>query len=124
MTAKFYKCNSCGNVILKLVDSGVPVVCCAKNMTLLEPTPVTSQNRELLPHVEPLEGGGLRLTMHKNSRCDRGDSDKSFLYLEFEHGGIWLKDHAQSDLELRFGTNRPVALYKYCTHHGLLWLKL
>ena len=32
MTTKFYKCETCGNVIVKLVDSKVPVMCCGKKM--------------------------------------------------------------------------------------------
>ena len=33
----FYQCAHCGNLILKLKDSGVPFVCCGQPMTLLEP---------------------------------------------------------------------------------------
>ena len=29
---KTYKCETCGNVIAKIVDSGVPVMCCGKAM--------------------------------------------------------------------------------------------
>ena len=32
MKIKFYKCTHCGNVIVKTVDSGVPVVCCGEPM--------------------------------------------------------------------------------------------
>ena len=32
MATKFYKCRHCGNVIVKLVNSGVPVVCCGEKM--------------------------------------------------------------------------------------------
>ena len=28
MATKFYKCNRCGNVVEKVVDSRVPVICC------------------------------------------------------------------------------------------------
>ena len=37
MATKFYKCAHCGNVIVKVVDSGVPVVCCGKKMEELVP---------------------------------------------------------------------------------------
>ena len=30
---KTYVCEQCGNVIAKIVDSGVPVMCCGKPMT-------------------------------------------------------------------------------------------
>ena len=36
MATKFYKCAHCGNVIVKMVDSGVPVVCCGEKMMELE----------------------------------------------------------------------------------------
>ena len=29
---KFYKCNHCGNVITKIIDKNVPVVCCGEPM--------------------------------------------------------------------------------------------
>lgn len=32
MECKFYICKHCGNIITKLKDSGVPVVCCGENM--------------------------------------------------------------------------------------------
>ena len=35
MAAKFFKCTICGNVVGKVVDSGVPVFCCGKPMEQL-----------------------------------------------------------------------------------------
>ena len=35
MATKFYKCNRCGNVVMKMVDSGVVPVCCGEEMHLL-----------------------------------------------------------------------------------------
>ena len=32
MATRFYKCPHCGNVIQKVVDRRVPVVCCGQNM--------------------------------------------------------------------------------------------
>ena len=32
MAVKFFKCEHCGNVIQKVVDSKVPVVCCGEKM--------------------------------------------------------------------------------------------
>ena len=29
---KFYKCMHCGNVVVKVTDKGVPVVCCGEKM--------------------------------------------------------------------------------------------
>ena len=40
MTTKFYKCETCGNVVVKLVDSKVPLVCCGSKMQELVPNTV------------------------------------------------------------------------------------
>ena len=32
----FYKCQICGNVVVKLVDAGVPVFCCGQKMVVLD----------------------------------------------------------------------------------------
>ena len=36
MEQKFYICRHCGNIIMKLKDSGVPVVCCGEPMEELK----------------------------------------------------------------------------------------
>ena len=37
MEQKFYICKHCGNIIAKVKDSGVPVVCCGEKMTEIVP---------------------------------------------------------------------------------------
>ena len=37
MKQKFYKCAHCGNMIEKIEDKGVPVVCCGEVMQELVP---------------------------------------------------------------------------------------
>ena len=37
MDQKFYICEHCGNIIAKVKDVGVPVVCCGKPMSELVP---------------------------------------------------------------------------------------
>ncbi|MBR4082030.1 MAG: desulfoferrodoxin, partial [Clostridia bacterium] len=37
---KFYVCKHCGNIITKLEDKGVPVVCCGEKMQELTPNTV------------------------------------------------------------------------------------
>ena len=32
MDIKLYKCAHCGNIAIKVVDSGVPLVCCGEPM--------------------------------------------------------------------------------------------
>ncbi|MCD7777409.1 MAG: desulfoferrodoxin [Clostridiales bacterium] len=37
MKQSFYICNTCGNIIAKVKDSGVPVMCCGKKMEEIIP---------------------------------------------------------------------------------------
>ncbi|MGN1319433.1 MAG: desulfoferrodoxin family protein [Lachnospirales bacterium] len=36
MEQKFYICETCGNIVAMVKESGVPVMCCGKKMTKLE----------------------------------------------------------------------------------------
>ena len=39
MEMKFYICEHCGNIIAKVKDAGVPVVCCGQKMKEIVPGP-------------------------------------------------------------------------------------
>lgn len=52
---KFYICETCGNIIEKLNDSGVPVVCCGKPMKELIPGTVDAAVEKHVP-VYVVEG--------------------------------------------------------------------
>ena len=53
MEQKFYICKHCGNIIAKVKDSGVPVVCCGEKMT--EIVPGTASIGVGLETVMPIE---------------------------------------------------------------------
>ena len=57
MATKFYVCPHCGNVIQKVVDSKVPVVCCGVPMQELVPNTVDASNEKHVPVIEAIEGG-------------------------------------------------------------------
>ena len=51
MALKFYKCLHCGNVAVKMFDSGVPMVCCGDKMELLEPNTVDAAVEKHVPVI-------------------------------------------------------------------------
>lgn len=51
MTVKFYKCETCGNIITKLKDSSVNVVCCGNPMKELIPGEVDAAVEKHVPAV-------------------------------------------------------------------------
>ena len=55
MATKFYKCRHCGNVIEKVVDSGVNVVCCGEPMEELVPNTSDGSGEKHVPVVKHLD---------------------------------------------------------------------
>ena len=49
MKQKFYKCAHCGNIIEKIEDKGVPVVCCDEAMQELVPGTVDAAVEKHVP---------------------------------------------------------------------------
>ena len=62
MKIKFYKCTHCGNVIVKTVDSGVPVVCCGEPMQELSANKEDAAVEKHVPAVVR-EGNKIRVTV-------------------------------------------------------------
>ena len=56
MATKFFKCHHCGNVIVKVVDAKVPVVCCGEKMEELIPNTVDASGEKHIPVVEVKDG--------------------------------------------------------------------
>ena len=52
MSVKFYICNHCKNIITKMNDSGVPVVCCGEKMTELIPGTSDGAHEKHVPAFE------------------------------------------------------------------------
>ncbi len=52
MELKFFICKHCGNIITKLKDSGVPVVCCGENMHEIAASSTDASVEKHVPVVE------------------------------------------------------------------------
>ena len=49
MQIKFFKCEHCGNIAVKVVDAGVPMVCCGEKMVELVAGSVDAASRSTFP---------------------------------------------------------------------------
>ena len=49
MEFKLYYCTHCGNIIFKVVDKGVPVMCCGQKMEELVPNTTDAAQRSTCP---------------------------------------------------------------------------
>ena len=57
MEFKLYRCAHCGNVIFKVVDKGVPVMCCGQKMEEITPNTTDAAVEKHVPVVEKTAHG-------------------------------------------------------------------
>lgn len=119
MAVKFYKCRHCGNVIEKLVDSKVKVVCCGEEMEELVPNTVDASGEKHVPVVSCLEECKMKVTVGSVLHPMEDAHHIVFIYVETENGGmrVDLKDKPEALFCVKNG--KPVAVYEYCNLHGL-----
>lgn len=119
MATKFYKCRHCGNVIVKLVNSGVPVVCCGEKMEELVANTTDAAQEKHVPVVTSIEGNRLKVEVGSIAHPMTPEHHISFIFLETENGGqfIQLKDKPVAVFDI--SQDKPVAVYEYCNLHGL-----
>ena len=119
MATKFYKCRHCGNVIVKLVNSGVPVVCCGEKMEELVAGVTDGAVEKHLPVVTRLEGNLLKVEVGSVAHPMSPEHHISFIYLETENGGQFVELKDKPEAIFNISGDRPVAVYEYCNLHGL-----
>ena len=120
MATRFYRCRHCGNVIVKLVDSTIPVVCCGEKMEELIPNTVDASNEKHLPAVT-VEDGVVTVNV---GTVDHPMIDEHFIqwvYVQTEKGGQRkdLQPGEAPNVKFFLGDDKAVAVYAYCNLHGL-----
>ena len=53
---KFYRCPHCGNIVVKIKDSGVPLVCCGQKMEEIIPNTGDGSGEKHVPVYEINDG--------------------------------------------------------------------
>lgn len=117
---KFYICDNCKNIVTKLKDSKVPVVCCGKKMTELVPGTVEASHEKHIPVVTALDGK-LKVSVGTALHPMTQEHSIEWIYLETSKGGQ-LKHLSPADApEATFALSgeTPLAVYAYCNLHGL-----
>ena len=125
MKVKFYICRHCGNVIHKVHDAGVPVVCCGQKMEELVPNTVDASGEKHLP-VAVVENGVVSVSVGSVAHPMIPEHSIEWVYLEGEKGGQikYLNPGSAPEVKFQVGGEKPVAVYAYCNLHGLWMVEL
>ncbi|MBQ2838159.1 MAG: desulfoferrodoxin [Muribaculaceae bacterium] len=119
MATRFFKCNHCGNVIVKVVDAGVPVVCCGEKMEELVPNTVDASGEKHLPVVTVLDNNSIKVEVGSVHHPMLPEHHISFVYVETENGGIQVNLKDKPEAVIFLGEEKALAVYEYCNLHGL-----
>ena len=121
MATKFYKCRHCGNVIVKLVDSSVAVVCCGEKMEELIPNTVDASGEKHVPKVTRLDEHTIKVEVGSVAHPMLPEHYIAFIYVETDQGGIHVNLTDKPEAVIAVGNAKVVAVYEYCNLHGL-WM--
>lgn len=121
MKMNFYRCNVCGNVIVKCVDSGIPVSCCGEEMEHLEPHTMEQDYEKHLPVVSHIDANTVCVRVGSREHPMTESHYIQFIYLETEHGGQLMHLQPSDPPEAYFCVrhDRPLFAYAFCNIHGI-----
>ncbi len=118
---KFYRCNHCGNVIVKMEDKGVPVSCCGELMQEMVAGESDGAMEKHVPVIEQ-DGAKVKVTVGSVEHPMLEEHSIRFIVIETKNGfakkDLNPGDAPVAEFVLSDG-DELVAAYEYCNLHGL-----
>lgn len=126
METKFFLCTTCGNVVVKIIDSGAELSCCGSEMKELTPCETEGWGEKHLPVVDFKDCDTVLVKIGAVPHPMMKEHHIMFIYLETRHGGQLQMLEADKPAEALFHVckDKPIAVYAYCNIHGLWKTKL
>ncbi len=119
---KFFRCNKCGNLVDKFMDSGVPMICCGEQMEELTANTTDAAEK----HVPEVAVSGDKVDAVVGSTIHPMEEEHyiQWICLETEKGAQrkMLKPGEEPKASFQLVDDKAVAVYEYCNLHGL-WKK-
>jgi len=121
MELKFYRCEHCGNIIAKVNDSGVPVICCGEEMQELIPGTTDGAAEKHVPVYETLDGKAI-VTVGSVMHPSTDDHYIEWIAIQTNQGNqrkcLKPQENPIACFALCEG-EKIEAVYEYCNLHGL-----
>lgn len=118
---KFYICKHCGNVVEKLHDSGVPVICCGEPMELMVPGTSDGAAEKHVP-VFTRDGANISVQVGSVPHPMLEEHYIGWIWLHTKLGGqrraLKPGDEPKAVFTLAPG-DEAIAIYEWCNIHGL-----
>ena len=118
--SKFYICEKCGNLVEKIEDSGVPMVCCGQKMTPVVAGSVEASREKHIP-VATVEGNVVKVSV--GSIEHPMAEEHSILWVELKTDkGVQRKNLTVGEppvVRFALADEKPIEVLAYCNLHGL-----
>lgn len=122
---RFFKCNHCGNVVVRVVDKGVPVFCCGEKMEEIFANTTEAATEKHLPVVS-INKGLLNVKVGEVMHPMLAEHYINFVVAEFDKGYtlVTLEPNSPAEATIYTRNKKVVAVYEYCNLHGLWEVEL
>ena len=121
MDQKFYICEHCGNIIAKVKDAGVPVMCCGQKMKEIVPGTTDAAVEKHVPAYQ-VEGNLVKVQVGSVEHPMADVHYIEWIALETTKGAQRKTLHPGEKPCVEFALtddDAVVAVYAYCNLHGL-----
>lgn len=120
MEEKFFLCETCGNLMIAAIASGVVPYCCGDEMTQLKVNTVDGSKEKHLPVVAYVSKHCMKVSIGAEPHPMTPKHNIRFVCLETTTGFIvrYLDEADRPEVHVCF-TGKPIAVYAYCNIHGL-----
>ncbi len=126
MQVRFYRCEHCGNIAVKVVDSGVPIICCGEPMVELIPDTVDASLEKHVPKVT-IEGNHVHVNIGSVDHPMEPEHYIQFICLVTDAGYEIhpLQSGMAPATDFYLGEGETAnEVYEFCNIHGLWKLDL
>ena len=124
MNQKFYVCEHCGNIITKVTDKGVPVMCCGQKMVEMVPGSTDAAQEKHVP-VYTVEGNKVHVVVGSVEHPMLEEHFIEWIAVQTKQGNqrkaLKPGEAPKACFALCEG-DEVVAVYEHCNLHGL-WKK-
>lgn len=121
MEQKFYICEHCRNIVTKIKDVRVPVVCCGEKMKELVPGTVDAAVEKHIP-VHSVEGNLVKVFVGSTEHPMQPEHYIEWVSLQTKQGNQWKALKPGEKPEVCFAIcegDEVEAVYAYCNLHSL-----
>ena len=120
--SQFYICRHCGNIIEKIDDKRVPVVCCGEKMEQLIPNTVEASGEKHMPVVK-VEGNLVTVNVGAVNHPMTEEHLIQWVQLKTDKGAQrkFLNPEDAPVVTFELSNEQPLEVYAWCNLHGL-WM--